>query len=147
MAPHQSVVHTPLYESITPITGGQPLPPPPYPDNGARTTRGLLLLFILHIFYSLTNLTIGCIEQEIIFIYVACAFFGISGILLMVALVRILLFYLYRRRLEVSGVPLHPAEILTFANYLRILVFHTPKGYITETATTDNETQTEDIAL
>ncbi|PRD34088.1 UNVERIFIED_CONTAM: hypothetical protein NCL1_15663 [Trichonephila clavipes] len=63
------------------------------------------------------------------------------------ALVRILLFYLYRRRLEVSGLPIHPAEILTFANYLRILVLRTPKGYITYPATAENETQTEDADL
>ncbi|GFV69265.1 hypothetical protein TNCV_3861871 [Trichonephila clavipes] len=45
-------------------------------------------------------------------------------------LVRILCFYLYRRRLEASGLPIDPIETLSFANYMRMLVFLSPKGIV-----------------
>ncbi|GFR24769.1 hypothetical protein TNCT_674241 [Trichonephila clavata] len=100
-----------------------------YPDNGAATTRKLLVFLIVYTCYATLSLSVSLLYNEEILLYIASLLCGVSSALLAKVLARILRFYLYRRSLEKSGVPIDPNETLSFANYMRILLFRSPEGY------------------
>ncbi|GFR24757.1 hypothetical protein TNCT_674211 [Trichonephila clavata] len=114
-----------------------------YPENGVKVTRFVLICFITHILAATICLTISFSLKQDMFRYIGGTYCATAVILLVVILIRIFRFYLLRRDVMASGLVIDPDVFLSLANYLRILVFLSPKGYPIYDVISENEVQTE----
>ncbi|GFY53878.1 hypothetical protein TNIN_19321 [Trichonephila inaurata madagascariensis] len=106
-------------------------------DNYAETTKNLLIWPIVQVCYGTIVLGIYFLTKDALYLHVAFAFYGISGVFLIAVLYRILRFYLFRRHLEASDLPVDPDESLSVSSYMRILAFQAPEDDSTDQESKD----------
>ncbi|GFT76466.1 uncharacterized protein TNCV_3022431 [Trichonephila clavipes] len=113
-----------------------------YPDNGARTTRDVLVASLTFILLGMlfTGLFLLLAKEKMFVSAYTC--YGIGLFYFLVVLLRVFLYYRLLRDLEATGVPFDPATYLSFANYLRIIAFLPPEGYSNSQIPVQNEDET-----
>ncbi|GFY66612.1 uncharacterized protein TNIN_463361 [Trichonephila inaurata madagascariensis] len=97
------------------------------PKDDARATRSMLMVsFVFILFGMVIPLLFPSTEQETLTL--AYNSFAIAFVFFWTGLLRIILYYLLLKELETTKIPFDPAKYLSFANYLRILVFLSPES-------------------
>ncbi|GFQ91852.1 hypothetical protein TNCT_435291 [Trichonephila clavata] len=99
-----------------------------YPNNGALTTRLILILFFTYFALGIIFAIISVFVEKFKW-WIALLPAAISFVLLVWAFWRTIQYYLLLRRQEASGIPFDPEKNLSLDNYLRVLVYLDPKGY------------------
>ncbi|GFY77516.1 uncharacterized protein TNIN_147431 [Trichonephila inaurata madagascariensis] len=110
-----------------------------YPDNGARTTRDVLMACFAFVLLGMVIPVFFLLTKQDIFLALPYISYGIALALYLVFLFRIFHYYWHLRGLEAIGMPFNPARYLSFPNYLRIIAFLPPEGYSNSQTPVQNE--------
>ncbi|PRD22781.1 UNVERIFIED_CONTAM: hypothetical protein NCL1_48220 [Trichonephila clavipes] len=108
------------------------------PEKDARATRSMLIASSVSILLGMViPLLFPFTEQETLTLtYIS---YAIALVLHLTGLLRIFLYYLLLKELEGTVMAFDPARYLSFANYLRILVFLSPESCSNSQTPVQNE--------